>query len=93
METTDVLIAGGGQVGLALAVALRQAAPALRVTLVDAVPPDAATREGRASTVVAGGRKMLEQLGVWGAIADAAQPVTEMIVTDSRTRDVVRPVF
>ncbi len=92
-KETDVLIAGGGQVGLALAVALRQAAPSLTVTLVDAVPPDAATREGRASTIVAGGRKMLEQLGVWPAIAGAAQPVTEMIVTDSRTRDVVRPVF
>jgi 2-octaprenyl-6-methoxyphenol hydroxylase len=93
MTDTDVLIAGGGQVGLALAVALRQAAPALGVMLVDAVPPDAGTREGRASTIVAGGRRMLERLGVWSAIAGAAQPVSKMIVTDSRTRDVVRPVF
>jgi 2-octaprenyl-6-methoxyphenol hydroxylase len=93
MNETDILIAGGGQVGLALAVALRQAAPSLAVTVVDAVPPDAATREGRASTIVAGGRKMLERLGVWEAIAPAAQPVSEMIVTDSRTGDVVRPVF
>jgi 2-octaprenyl-6-methoxyphenol hydroxylase len=91
MTDADILIAGGGQVGLALAVAIRQAAPTLAVTLVDAVPPDAATREGRASTIVAGGRKMLERLGVWDAIA--AQPVTDMIVTDSRTRDVARPVF
>jgi 2-octaprenyl-6-methoxyphenol hydroxylase len=93
MMDTDILIAGGGQVGLALAVALRQAAPSLAVTVVDAVPPDAATREGRASTIVAGGRKMLTQLGVWDAVAPQAQPVTEMIVTDSRARDVVRPVF
>jgi len=90
---TDVLIAGGGQVGLALALALRRAAPTLGVTLVDAVPPDAATREGRASTIVAGGRRMLTAIGVWDAIAPQAQPVTEMIVTDSRVRDVVRPVF
>ncbi|HVY20007.1 MAG TPA: ubiquinone biosynthesis hydroxylase [Bauldia sp.] len=93
MTDTDILIAGGGQVGLALAVALRQAAPSLAVTLVDAVPPDVATREGRASTIVAGGRKMLERLGVWDAIAPQAQPVSEMIVTDSRTGDVARPVF
>jgi 2-octaprenyl-6-methoxyphenol hydroxylase len=93
MTDTDILIAGGGQVGLALAVALRQAAPTLGVTLADAVPPDAATREGRASTIVAGGQKMLARLGVWDEIAGAAQPVTEMIVTDSRTRDAVRPVF
>jgi len=90
---SDVLIAGGGQVGLALALALRRAAPSLGVTVVDAVPPDAATREGRASTIVAGGRRMLSAVGVWDEIAPFAQPVTEMIVTDSRVRDVVRPVF
>lgn len=89
----DIVIAGGGQIGLALALALRQAAPTLWVTLVDAAPPDAATREGRASTIVAGGRRMLQRLGVWEAIAADAQPVTEMIITDSRTRDVLRPVF
>jgi 2-octaprenyl-6-methoxyphenol hydroxylase len=36
----DVVIAGGGQVGLALALALRRAAPDLAVTVVDAAPPD-----------------------------------------------------
>ena len=90
---TDVLIAGGGQVGLTLALALRRFAPTLAVTLVDAAPPDAATREGRASTIVAGGRKMLAELGVWDAIAQDAQPVNEMIVADSRAHDAVRPVF
>ncbi len=90
---TDVLIAGGGQVGLALALALRRFAPTLGVTLVDATPPDAATREGRASTIVAGGQKMLAELGVWDAIVARAQPVNDMIVTDSRSHDVVRPVF
>jgi 2-octaprenyl-6-methoxyphenol hydroxylase len=90
---TDVLIAGGGQVGLTLALALRRFAPTLAVIVVDAAPPDAATREGRASTIVAGGRKMLAELGVWDEIAAHAQPVTEMIVTDSRAHDAVRPVF
>ena len=92
-ETADVLIAGGGQVGLALALALRRSAPSLSVTLVDAAPPDSRPREGRASTIVAGGQRMLATLGAWDAIADAAEPVTAMIVTDSRTRDTVRPVF
>lgn len=36
---------------------------------------------------------MLAALGVWDAIAGDAEPVTRMIVTDSRTRDTVRPVF
>ncbi len=88
----DVLIAGGGQVGLALALALKRSAPEMAVTLVDAAPPGAG-RAGRASTITAGGRNLLERLGVWPAIEPAAQPVTEMVVTDSRTRDVARPVF
>ena len=92
-ETSDVLIAGGGQVGLALALALKQSAPNLAVTVVDAAATGVRPREGRASTIVAGGRKMLEQLGVWENIANEAEAVTAMIVTDSRTRDTVRPVF
>ncbi len=88
----DVLIAGGGQVGLALALALKRSAADMAVTVVDAAPPGVG-RAGRASTIAAGGRKMLERLGVWPAIAAAAQPVTSMVITDSRTRDVARPVF
>jgi 2-octaprenyl-6-methoxyphenol hydroxylase len=91
--STDVLIAGGGHVGLTLALALRQAAPELSVTLVDAAAPEAALRDGRASAIAAAGRRMLERLGVWGEIAAAAQPINDMIITDSRTRDAVRPVF
>lgn len=87
----DVAIAGGGQAGLALAVALRQAAPDLTVTVID--PAGRTQREGRASTIAAGGRRLLEHLGVWADIAPDAQAVTSMIITDSRTRDVARPVF
>ncbi len=36
---------------------------------------------------------MLGRLGCWDEIAAGAQPITEMIVTDSRTSDPVRPVF
>jgi len=88
----DVVIAGGGPVGLTLAAALVQAAPGLGVTLVDDRPPG--TRDdGRASAISAAGKLMFEQLGVWSRVADSAQPVHDMIVTDSRVRDVVRPIF
>jgi 2-octaprenyl-6-methoxyphenol hydroxylase len=89
----DVLIAGGGHVGLSLALALRRAAPRLRVTLVDAAPPGAEASDTRASAVAAAGRRMLDHLGVWDEIAADAQPISDMIITDSRTRDAVRPVF
>ena len=87
----DVLIAGGGHVGLALALALRRAAPDLAIMLVDPAAPD--RHDGRASAIAAAGRRMLERLGVWSEIADDAQPIVDMIITDSRTRDAVRPIF
>lgn len=92
-ESADVVIAGGGQAGLALALALRIHAPSMAVTVVDATVPTTRPREGRASTIAPGGERLLDRLGVWPAIADHAQPVTGMAITDSRVRDVYRPVY
>ena len=92
-DKVDVLIAGGGHVGLSLALALCRAEPGLAVTVVDATPPEAIGRDTRASAVAAAGRRMLDKLGVWDEIAGNAQPITEMVITDSRTGDAVRPVF
>jgi 2-octaprenyl-6-methoxyphenol hydroxylase len=89
----DVVIAGGGHVGLTLALALRRAAPRLSVILVDAAPKHAAESDTRASAIAAAGRRMLEGLGVWPEIAESAQPINDMVITDSRTGDAVRPVF
>lgn len=36
---------------------------------------------------------MLEVFGIWNEIEPEAQPITKMIVTDSKTSDPVRPVF
>ncbi|TJV38203.1 MAG: ubiquinone biosynthesis hydroxylase [Mesorhizobium sp.] len=89
----DVLVAGAGYVGLATAVSLKQARPGLAVALVDAAPAGAWQRDGRASAIAAAACRMLDQLGVWAEIAPQAQAITEMIITDSRSADPVRPVF
>jgi 2-octaprenyl-6-methoxyphenol hydroxylase len=89
----DVLIAGAGYVGLAAAVSLKQARPSLAVAVVDAAPAGAWQRDGRASAIAAAACRMLDRLGVWAEIAPQAQAITEMVVTDSRTLDPVRPVF
>lgn len=89
----DVLIAGAGYVGVAVAVSIKAARPSLSVTVVDAAPPGVWQRDGRASAIAAAASRMLEQLGCWAEIAPEAQAITEMIVTDSRTSDPVRPVF
>ena len=89
----DVLIAGGGYVGLTTAVALAHEAPHLNVVLVDAAPEGAPLDDVRASAVAAAAVRMLERLGLWEELSRNAQPITEMIVTDSRVSDPARPVF
>jgi 2-octaprenyl-6-methoxyphenol hydroxylase len=89
----DVLIAGAGYVGLATAVSMRAARPGLRIAIVDAAPAGIWEKDGRASAVAAAARRMLDRLGAWDEIEPEAQPITEMVITDSRTSDPVRPVF
>ena len=89
----DVLVAGAGYVGLATAVSLKQARPGLGVAIVDAAPAGAWERDTRASAIAAAACRMLDRLGCWDEIAPEAQAITDMIVTDSRTSDPVRPVF
>lgn len=95
LESTrlDVLVAGAGYVGLAAAVSLKQARPSLRIAVVDAAPAGVWQKDGRASAIAAAACRMLDQLGVWAEIAPQAQAITEMIITDSRTADPVRPTF
>jgi 2-octaprenyl-6-methoxyphenol hydroxylase len=91
----SVVIAGAGIPGLTLALALAQAnGPALTVTLCDpGLSAGAARHAGRAYAVAAGGRRMFTRLGIWDAVQDAAQPIHDMVVSDSRLSDPVRPVF
>jgi len=91
--TPDVIVGGAGYVGMAVAVSIRQACPQLGVTVVDAAPPGSAERDGRCSAIAAAASRMLDQLGCWDEIAPEAQPINDMIVTDSRTSDPIRPVF
>lgn len=89
----DMLVVGGGYVGLAAAVAVKQAAPHLAVEVVEAAPEHVWQKDERASAIIAAASRMLEVLGVWNEILPDAQPINRMIVTDSRTSDPVRPVF
>jgi 2-octaprenyl-6-methoxyphenol hydroxylase len=91
----DVLIAGGGFAGLTLAIALRQAlGGSFAVTVADpGLGRAAAAGDERASAIVASVRRLFETLGVWQRVAADAQPILDMVVTDSRLGDAVRPTF
>jgi 2-octaprenyl-6-methoxyphenol hydroxylase len=91
---TDVLIAGGGFAGLTLAIALRRAlGPSFAVTVADPALGASHAGDERASAIVAAVRRLFEALDVWDSIAGEAQPILDMVVTDSRLDDAVRPMF
>ena len=92
-ETADVVVAGGGGVGLVLALAIRHADPNATVVVVDGRPVGAGADDNRASAIAGAARRMLTRLGVWHRLEDVVEPIREMIVTDSRLADAVRPVF
>ena len=90
-QRVDVLIGGAGFAGLALAIALRQGlGPSFAVTVADPALGRAAG-DARASAIVAAARRLFETIGVWDKVA--AQPILDMVVTDSRLSDAVRPTF
>lgn len=91
-QSFDVLIVGGGPVGLTLALALVQSARGIRVGLVDRRPLSV-PRDARASAIAAGVRRVFEALGVWPDMATAAQPILSMRITDSGEGDISRPLF
>ena len=73
---TDILIAGGGLNGPALALALAQGG--FRVTVVDARPArDRAEAgfDGRAYALAIASVRLLTAIGVWPLVADKAQPI------------------
>jgi 2-octaprenyl-6-methoxyphenol hydroxylase len=90
----DVVIAGGGFAGLALGIALRQGlGDPFRVVVADPVLGQSHSGDGRASAIAAAARRLFETIGVWDAVAEEAQPILDMAVTDSKLSDVMRPTY
>jgi 2-octaprenyl-6-methoxyphenol hydroxylase len=95
MMKTDIAIIGAGLNGLvtALALAGRQATRPMSVVVIDKFDPMRMTlpqRDSRASALTAATQSMFKVLGLWDAVKDHAQDMTDIVVTDS-TDTATRP--
>jgi len=91
---TDIAIVGGGLNGPALALALAESG--LRITVIDALPkaPRAADGfDGRSYALALTSVRLLEGIGLWDGVADHAQPMLEIKVTDGRAGEGPSPFF
>ena len=88
----DVVIAGGGASGLALAAAIKQAmGQGASVAVVDPASPAAASATPLRTVAIANGpRRLLDHIGAWEAIERHAQPILSMTIMDGDVRDAVR---
>ena len=93
-QRRDVAIGGAGFAGLALAIALRQGlGEGFSVTVVDPALAAVQSKDSRASAIAAAARRLFEAIEVWDAVAAQAQPILDMVVTDSKLDDAVRPIL
>ncbi|MFN3991306.1 MAG: FAD-dependent monooxygenase [Tabrizicola flagellatus] len=90
----DILIAGGGLNGPALALALAQGG--FRVTVIDARPAPARAEagfDGRAYALAIASVRLLTAIGIWPAVADRAQPILQIKASDGRAGEGAAPFF
>ena len=83
MKQVDVIIGGGGMVGLPLALALGKGG--LKVAVADALPPATAVAlafDGRVSALAYAAIRMLRALEVWPQLEPQAQPIHQILVSD-----------
>jgi 2-octaprenyl-6-methoxyphenol hydroxylase len=89
-----IVIGGAAFAGLALALALRQGLGGeIPVVVADPALAIKPSRDPRATAIVAACHRLFEALGVWEKVAGRAQPITDMVVTDSKLEDATRPAF
>ena len=91
---TEVLISGGGMVGLTLGIALAGAGVA--TVVVDAADPaalQAAAYDGRSSAIARGTQQALAALGIWPGMAAQAEPILEIRVSDGKVGAGASPFF
>jgi 2-octaprenyl-6-methoxyphenol hydroxylase len=90
----DILIAGGGLNGPALALGLAQAG--FSVAIIDARPQSARASDnfdGRGYALALASQRLLKAIGVWENVAADTQPMLDIKVSDGRAGEGPSPFF
>ena len=91
---TDIVIAGGGLNGPALALALAQGG--FRVTVVDTRPARARADvgfDGRSYSLAIASKRLLAVLGIWAEVGDKTQAILQIKASDGRAGMGPSPFF
>ncbi len=84
--TYDVIIAGGGMVGMSMAVSLARAG--FRVALIerDSLPQQLESKfDGRVSAISLGSQRILEDIGAWQHMSAYGEPIQDIRVIEGNT--------
>ncbi len=87
-DNFDIVIVGGGLAGGLAAAALARAG--FRCAVVDAADPAKmrkAAFDGRTTAVSYASARVFRRLGLWDAVADEAEPIRDILVTDGRAKN------
>jgi 2-octaprenyl-6-methoxyphenol hydroxylase len=90
----DVVIAGGGMVGLTLGIALAEAG--IETVVVDAADPEQVFQagfDGRVSSFAPASRRLLSAISVWDHLEHEAEPVLDIVVGDGSVREGASPAL
>ena len=82
-DSAELIIVGGGLVGLSLAIACAEGG--IDTLVVEAESPETlanANYDGRTCAVAHGSQQVLQAIGAWDAMAPHAQPISDIRVTD-----------
>lgn len=90
----DVVVAGGGMVGLTLGIAL--AGAGIETVVIDAADPQRVFQagfDGRVSSFAPASRRLLSAIGVWEHLEREAEPVLDIVVGDGSVREGASPAL
>ena len=82
-DQAELIIVGGGLVGLSLAIACAEGG--IDTIVVEAESPETLTNanyDGRTCAIAHGSQQVLQAIGAWQAMAPHAQPIVDIRVTD-----------